>query len=214
MRVLFGGEFADEVCGSAFTVPDWARHTSLVRLLMDSQIALKDPRAIARWARYRFALLRGREPLPFPRELLEMDLVRNKPLDLFHPAVREEYLTWWERKRKELREDTDPWRHLAMESATLDPFVPMNWEACSALGIRRSFPFFNREVLELAYECHPAELYGPGTKKLLRAALHNDVPSRNLYRQDKGRRDEAGVKSMQSLQEPLPDEPLPQELEG
>jgi hypothetical protein len=90
----------------------------------------------------------------------------------------------------------------------------MNWEACSTLGIRRSFPFFNREVLELAYECHPAELYGPGTKKLLRAALHNDVPSRNLYRQDKGRRDDAVVKSMQSLQEPMPDESLPEELEG
>ncbi len=214
VRVLFGGEFADVVCGSVFTVPDWARHTSLVRLLMNPRIALKDPRAIARWARYRFALLRGREPLPFPRELLEIDLVRNKPLELFHPAVREEYLTWWERKRKELREDTAPLRHLAIRSATQDAFISMNWEACSTLGIRRSFPFFNREVLELAYECHPAELYGPGTKKLLRAALHNDVPSRNLYRQDKGRRDDAVVKSMQSLQEPMPDESLPEELEG
>ncbi len=214
VRVLFGGEFADEVCGSVFTIPDWARQTSLVRLLMDSQMALKHPRTIARWARCRLALLRGRSPLPFPRELLETDLVRRKPMDLFHPAGREEDLTWWERKRKELRGDADPWRHLAMESATLDPFVPMNWEACSALGIRRSFPFFNREVLELAYECHPAELYGPDTKKLLRAAVHNDVPSRNLYRQDKGRRDDALVKSMQSLQEPMPDEALPEELEG
>jgi hypothetical protein len=141
-----------------------------------------------------------------------MELATKKPLDLFHPAVREEYLTWWEGKRKALRQDQDPWRHLAMHSATLDPFVPMNWEACSALGIRRSFPFFNREVLELAYECHPTELYGPGTKKLLRAALHNDVPSRNLYRQDKGRRDDAAFKSMLALQEPPPEEPLPEEL--
>jgi asparagine synthetase B (glutamine-hydrolysing) len=73
VRVLFGGEFADEVCGSKFTIPDWARHTSPFRLLLDP-----------------------------------------------------------------------------IESATLDPFVPMNWEACSALGIRRSLPFFNREVFELA----------------------------------------------------------------
>ena len=216
VRVLFGGEFADAVCGSVFTVPDWARQTSPIRLLTDGQMALKNPRAIARWARVRFAMLRGREPLPFPRELLEMDRVSNKPLGLFHSAVREEYLTWWDGKRKELREDTDPWRHLAMRSATLDPFVSMNWEACSALGIRRSFPFFNREVLELAFECHPAELYGPdpGAKKLLRAALHDDVPSRNLYRQDKGRRDKAARELMQALQGPLPDQPLPEELEG
>lgn len=214
VRVLFGGEFADVVCGSVFTVPDWARYTSVMQLLTDSQIALKNPRAIARWMRYRYAMLRGHEPLPFPRELLEMDIVRRKPLDLFHHAVREEYLAWWERKRKELREDTAPLRHLAIHSATQDAFVPMNWEVCSALGIRRSFPFFNREALELAFECHPAELYGSGTKKLLRAALHDDVPSRNLYRTDKGRRDDALAKSMLSLQEPLPDEPLPQELEG
>lgn len=213
VRVLVGGEFADAVCGSVFTVPDWARQTSPLRLLTDGQMALKNPRAIARWARYRFALLRGREPLPFPRELLEMDLVRKKPLDVFHPAVREEYLAWWERKRKELREDTDPWRHLAMESATQDAFIPMNWEACSALGIRRSFPFFNREVLELAFECHPAELYGPdpGAKKLLRAALHDDVPHHNLYRADKSSRDEDARARHAAVQGPPPN-PLPQEL--
>jgi len=52
--------------------------------------------------------------------------------------------------------------------------------------VRRSFPFFNREVLELALECHPVELVGPGTKKPLRAALGGDVPARNLERPDKG----------------------------
>ena len=90
----------------------------------------------------------------------------------------------------------------------------MNWEVCSALGIRRSLPFFNREALELAFECHPTELYGPGTKKLLRAALRDDVPAKNLLRPDKGRRDDALVKSMLSLQEQMPNETLPQELEG
>jgi hypothetical protein len=214
VRVLFGGEFADVVCGSVFTVPDWAEQTPLSRLIMDFRALAGQPRTVARWARHRLASLRGREPLPFPRELLEMDLTTKKPLDFFHPVVREEYLTWWARKRKELREDTAPLRHLAIRSVTQDAFIPMNWEVCSALGIRRSFPFFNREALELAFECHPTELYGPGTKKLLRAALHNDVPSRNLYRQDKGRMDKAVVKSIQSLQEPLPDEPLPEELAG
>src|SRR4029077_308797 len=76
-------------------------------------------------------------------------------------------------------------RYLALQ-AEKDGFVTMNWEAASALGVRRSFPFFYREVLELAFECHPSELVGPGTKKLLRAALAGDVPSRNLNRADKG----------------------------
>ena len=215
VRVLFGGEFADEVCGSKFTVPDWGRQTSLFRLLTDGEWLRKNPRGLGRWARYRLAMLRGREPLPFPRELLEENLATNEPLDLFHPAVREEYLAWWERRRRELREDRSPWRHLAMHSATLDPFVPMNWEACSALAVRRSFPFFNREVLELAFECHPAELYGPdpGAKKLLRAALHDDVPHHNLYRADKSSRDENARELMDTVQGPPPVAPLPEEME-
>ncbi len=63
----------------------------------------------------------------------------------------------------------------------------MHWEMTSALGVRRCFPFVTREVLELAFECHPAELVGPGTKRLLRSALANDVPRFNLERPDKGR---------------------------
>ena len=212
VRVIFGGECADEVCGSSFTVPDWTRDTSLLQLLMDPQIALRNPRVLVRWARNRLALWRGRGPVPFPRELLEMDMFREKRLEFFHPAVRAEYVAYWERKKKEQREETGPWRYLAMHLATHNGFVPMNWEACSALGIRRSFPFFNREALELMYECHPTELYGPGTKKLLRAALHDDVPTRNLYRQDKRGWGAGERKLLQSLQEPMPCESLPEEL--
>lgn len=216
VRVLFGGEFADEVCGSVFTVPDWARHTSPARLLLDAPILLRRPRAtLGRWAKYYYwTSLRGQEWLVFPRDLLELDRVGQKPLEAFDPAVRAEYLAWWDGKRVELRQDRDPWRYLALNSATMDPFVPMNWEVCSALGVRRSFPFFNREVFELAFECHPAELYGPDTKKLLRAALHNDVPTQNLYREDKGRRDDILVQAIQSRQEAMPAEPLPEETAG
>lgn len=213
VRVLFGGEFADKMCGSAFTVPDWARQTSLIRLLVDSQMALKNPRIVARWARQRLASLRGHQALPFPQELLQMDLTTKKPLDFFHPGVQEEYRSWWEARRREFIADADPWRYLALESTALDGFVPMNWEACSALGIRRSSPFFNREVLELAFECHPTELYGPGTKKLLRNALHADVPERNLQRPDKGgwgRHDQ----SAHRVGGPLPEGVLPEELAG
>jgi hypothetical protein len=47
-------------------------------------------------------------------------------------------------------------------------------------------PFFNREVLELAFQCHPRELLGPDHKQLLRAALRDDVPARTLLRPDGG----------------------------
>jgi hypothetical protein len=212
VRVMFGGEFADQVCGSHFTLPDWARQTSLLRLVTNPEIAFKNPRLIGRWGRKRLATWRGRDELPFPRDLLEPDDNQEQALGLFHETVRQEYLEWWKKKRDELRADTGPWRHLAMDSGEHDGFVAMNWEACSALGVRRSFPFFNREVLELAYECHPAELYGPGTKRLLRAALDDDVPARNLYRADKGGWGARLGKLWQSRQEPMPEESLPHEL--
>ena len=66
-------------------------------------------------------------------------------------------------------------------------FLGMHWEVTSSLGVRRSFPFVTRELLELGFECHPSELVGPGTKRLLRAALAGDVPAINLERPDKGR---------------------------
>lgn len=213
VRVLFGGEFADEVCGSVFTVPDWAEQTPLWRLMLDFKPQAGHLRAAARWARHRLASFRGRPALPFPQELLQTDLTTKKPLDFFHPGVQEEYRSWWGERRLEFLADPDPWRYLALESMGLDGFVPMNWEVCSALGIRRSLPFFNREALELAFECHPAELYGPGTKKLLRAALRDDVPERNLQRPDKGgwgRHEQSAPRQGGAM----PDEPLPQELEG
>ncbi|MBI2865663.1 MAG: hypothetical protein HYX94_14035 [Chloroflexi bacterium] len=214
VRVLFGGEFADEVCGSIFTLPDWAEHLSASRMLPDPGLWLRHPRRLEWWATHRLAARRGQEALPVLRDLLQMDLATRKPLVFFHPTVQEEYLNWWEQKRKELRADPGPWRHLSLRASTTDAFVPMNWEACSALGIRRSLPFFNREVLELAFACHPAELYGPGTKKLLRTAVSGDVPPRNLYRADKGGWGAFLTRSRESVQEPLPQEPLPVELEA
>ncbi len=213
VRVLFGGESADEVCGSAFTVADWGRDTSLLQLLFDPSLALKNPRLIVRWSRLRLSSWRGREMFPIPEELLEMDIKGEERLEFFHPEVQAQYLAWWKRKRNEWRHDTGPWRYLSMHLAVHDGYVPMNWEACSALGIRRSLPFFNREALELMFECHPTELYGPGTKKLLRAALHDDVPSKNLYREDKGGWGIGERKLNSSWQEPTPYPSLPEELE-
>ena len=202
------------MCGSVFTVPDWARQTSLLRLLTGGGWLRKNPLGLARWAHARLALLRGQDPMTFPRDLLAEDRLTHQPLHFFHPDVVAEYQTWWDEKRRALHADRGPWRYLELHSRSFDGYVPMNWEACSALGIRRSLPFHTREVFELAFECHPAELYGPdpGAKKLLRAALHNDVPHHNLYRADKGRKDEAARKLMESVDGPMP-EPLPDEIE-
>jgi len=213
VRVLVGGESADAMCGSKFTLPDWARQTSLFRLLTDGGWLRKDPRGLARWARFRLALLRGRDPMTFPRELLAEDATNDRPLHFFHPDVIAEYREWWDGQRRGLHADHDPWRYLELHTRSFDGFVPMNWEVCSALGVRRSLPFHTREVLELAFACHPAELYGPdpGAKRLLRAALHNDVPHHNLYRADKSSRDEDARARHAAVQGPPPN-PLPQEL--
>lgn len=175
VRVLFGGEFADEVCGSGFTIPDWAFGTSLARLVADVQRLPFGRRDVLRWARHRVLGITGRPRLPFPSRL-----------GAFVKAeVGEEYRAWVAARRRAAGTEPPIRRYLALQ-AEKDGFVAMNWEAASVLGVRRSFPFFNREMLELAFECHPCELVGPGPKKLLRAALANDVPPHNLHRPDKG----------------------------
>ena len=215
LRVLFGGEYADNVVGSVFNFPDWARQTSLLRLLLEPQVTLRHPRAtLLRWAKLRWDALRGDDWLIFPRELLEMNLKSKAPLDIFHPDVRAEYLAWWDKQKQTLQRDRGPWRLLALESAAMAPFAPMNWEACSALGVRRSLPFYTREIFELTFACHPAELVGPETKKLLRAALKNDVPARNLNRLDKGGWGRFDPERLAPPPEALPAEPLPDEMLG
>jgi hypothetical protein len=99
--------------------------------------------------------------------------------------LRKQYRAWIAARRRAAADEPAARLDLALR-AEVDGFVAMNWEAASALRVRRSFPFFHREVLELAFECHPSELVGPGTKKLLRVALRADVPEENLLRADKG----------------------------
>jgi hypothetical protein len=62
----------------------------------------------------------------------------------------------------------------------------MNWEATTELGIRRSIPFFTREMLELAFECHPSELFETGRRGLARRGLADDVPRSTLFMDDRG----------------------------
>lgn len=175
VRVLFGGEFADEVCGSRFTIPDWALSTSFPRLVASVGRLPHGRRDVLSWAKHRLLGITHRPKLPFPSALGAF----------VKTDVAEEYRAWAAARRHAAAAEPPIKRYLVLQ-AEKDGFVAMNWEAASALGVRRSFPFFTREALELAFACHPSELVGPGTKKLLRAALAHDVPPRNLHRADKG----------------------------
>jgi asparagine synthetase B (glutamine-hydrolysing) len=176
IRVLFGGEAADEMCGSALNLTDWLDHTSLRQLIAGGPRGLPFGRRTAlRWLKRRSQRLARRIDLPYPEQL--------RPF--VRPEVQEEYSEWRARRRAAAQADRRPLLGLALW-AEHDGWVAMNWEATSALGIRRSLPFYTREVHELSFSCHPRELIGPSTKKLLRAALNDDVPHVNLYRPDKG----------------------------
>lgn len=197
VRVLVGGEYADEVVGTLANLADWASHTTLRGLLLGGPGSWPTGAKgdLLRWAKRRVLHVLRRPELPFPSELPE----------LVRPELRDEYAEWLERRRKTAARDDRPLRQLALRGEH-DGFVAMNWEAASALGVRRSLPFFNREVLELAFCCHPSEQLGPGTKKILRAALRDDVPEKNLKRQDKAhgpRPPEATIEWNRELDEQL-----------
>jgi asparagine synthetase B (glutamine-hydrolysing) len=177
VRVLFGGEWADEMCGSHFTMADWKQQVALGRLIGQwlcgrMPVGPLDP---LRVIKHRLKAAAGRYASPFV------------PMpDLFADQVRAEYQDWIDRRLKVMQSDPRPWKFLSEHLRQSDGYIAMNWEATTALGIRRSLPFVNREMFELTYSCRGEELLGPKTKKLLRRALRDNVPRDNLYRSDKG----------------------------
>ena len=174
VRVLVCGMFADEVCGHVQRWTDWANYTSLWSL-MTGATAPYGQRSYYRWARRRVSRALGRYRLFYPKELPSW-----APLE-----VKTEYDEWRTNLRASRAKDRRPLPGLA-DRMMADGFVAMNWEGTAPLGVRRVLPFFNREVLELAFQCHPRELLGPGPKVLLREAVREDVPARNLMRPDRG----------------------------
>lgn len=175
IRVLFGGEFADEIVGSRhLTLPDWLSATSAWSLMASAGRWPNGPRDGLRWLSSRWREWHARPSLPLRPELPEF--IRRK--------VREEYAEWRQTLLREQAGRLHSRRYLELRSRD-DGFLGMNWEACSTLGVRRFFPMFSREILELAFRCHPRELVGPGDKRLLRRALRDIVPARYLSRKGK-----------------------------
>jgi asparagine synthetase B (glutamine-hydrolysing) len=175
VRVLMCGLFADEVCGAYQRMADWLHHTSLRSLLGGA------PLPFGRWDYVRWVRRRARGALGRPPRRSH-----NAPRlpGWARPEIEAEYQDWlrargaaWGRGRRPLAKLAD--------LVEADGWVAMNWEGTAPLGIRRSLPFFNREMLEFAFRCHPSELLGPGTKLILREALRDDVPARHLLRADK-----------------------------
>jgi asparagine synthetase B (glutamine-hydrolysing) len=175
VRVLVGGEFADQVCGHWHRITDWVRNTSLATLLGHPRKLPFGPRDYVRWVRRKGLDLIQRPMLPSVEQLPAWA----------PPAVHAEYRQWRSERRAAVAADRRPLKELAEEART-DAWVAMNWEGAGSQGVRRSYPFFNREILELAFSCHPSELLGPGTKRLLREAIGKDVPARYMSRSDKG----------------------------
>lgn len=175
VNVMFGGEFADEVCGSSFSLPDWCAATPFTELLTSFRRWPKGWTTLPRWFKVKVKYLLDRPYLLFADRLPEW----------CQPQIKAEF--------DEYRRDLVRWvnflpeihRNLYVHHMTID-FAPMNWEVCSRFNIRRCIPFHTRRVMELAIRCHPAELVGPDTKRLLRGALVHDVPHDNLFRVDKG----------------------------
>ncbi len=176
VRVLFGGEGADDVCGDWSRYGDWLRHTNALALTRTAPKNLPyGSRDVLRWMKQRALRAIGRPLRPGPPELDRWA----------HPEVEAEFRDWLIRRENALRSDRRPLLDLAV-LVEADGWVPMNWEGTSPLGVRRSLPFFERGVLELAFQCHPSELLGPGPKRLLKIALKDDVPARNLFRAHSG----------------------------
>ncbi len=173
-RTLFGGEWADDVCGGRAVHQDWLRHQSFLRTCPPWGWAVgpKDP---ARWLRNRARLVRRKPVLPFSQRL--RSLVR--------PELQAEFAELRRAQLDAYLRDEEPWA-FTRQRLQHDGFLAMNWEACSAIGVKRVMPFAAREVMDWLFSTHPSDHMGPGDKRLLRKALEGDVPALNLQRRDKG----------------------------
>lgn len=173
LSTLCGGEFCDELFGSQLTLADWAHCTRWSDLLV--QGGPLRGRGLRYWGEHRLRRWLSRPKLMFPSMLPSF----------ISPAVREIHRELFDQERRLVSHDPRPRVYLAKTIEASAPVIHINWEVTSRLGIRRVFPFYSRELVELAFECHPAEGTVPGTKKLLRTALEGMVPARNLLRPEK-----------------------------
>ncbi|MCL4752382.1 MAG: hypothetical protein KJ015_19625 [Myxococcales bacterium] len=172
IRVVLGGDFADDLFGGPQLLPAWAAHAPAGSLLLRDRLPV-GRRDWARWAKHRARKWTGNPQLALPPPLSAV----------FAPAVRLEHAEWAEATKGRLVSDERPFHHLAALLAQRD-WVVTAWEASAAVGVHRALPFLSREAIELAAVLHPVEHFGPGTKKALRAAA-GEIPPKFLERHEK-----------------------------
>jgi asparagine synthetase B (glutamine-hydrolysing) len=176
IRVMVGGEFGDDICGDWMRFTDWARYTSPMALVRNlKSLPFGDRRTPLLWLQRHLLDLIGRPRSALPARL---DSWVHPELEAQYRARRRKILRFRARHRRPLGELQD--------RLELDAWVAMNWEATTELGIRRSIPFFAREMIELAFECSPSELFETGRRGLARRALAADVPHHTLFTDDRG----------------------------
>ena len=171
--VAYGGEFADELFGGGdIRRTDWAAHLTPRRMLLELLRVPGTWRDLRHWRTVRHVLPTTTYPLP-----------RRLPRTV-HTELQAEYAEWLDRWQRRFPPDAGAGLDRAM---TQDGSLGMNWEVCSALGVRRAFPFLSRELLELAHACHPLELMRAGRSKRLIQQASSDLPAvPGLARRDKG----------------------------
>lgn len=173
VKVFIAGEWADDLLGGPQRLPDWAAQVPLTGLVTRSLPT--GPRDVGRVLKHRALRWLGHPMLGLPAPLPA----------LFAPSVREEHADWVADERRRLLAKPEPLQHFAALVSKAD-WIALHWETLSELGVRRAWPFWHRELIELCASVHPSELFGPGTKLPLRTACRGLVPDRNLDRPDKG----------------------------
>ncbi len=147
---IISGYLADECFGTC-RVAEWINSTSPCELPAMLRNQEQERPLLRRWLGRK---LRGR------RHHLMLDT--SLP-EFMHPELRREYAALIEDERRAERER--PGFCLTQALKYLD-FVGVYAEAAKAMGAQAVIPFSSREVIELAFQTHPAELFDKGMAKM------------------------------------------------
>jgi asparagine synthetase B (glutamine-hydrolysing) len=178
--VFSGGEMADDFFGGPQHVAyDWTSAADLPALWR----AFRAPsRPISRRV---LMSLAKRQVIPSPvRPALSVDYF-SVASALFAPNLRAEFAEWKQRAEATYFTGEQPYGGARVALFEMDGWLLQNWEVCSALGIRRSTPFVEQQIVELACSLHPTDHAMP-PKQVLRLAFQGQVPALNLLRSGKG----------------------------
>lgn len=172
---MLTGMFADEVTGSTRLLADWLGSTGAWAVLKSWRNVPVGRRVSLYWWTHRVRRRLGRPKEAWPTQL--PPFVRSD--------VEREYQAWRRARRRRLATDDRP---LPMLFALMERngWLMDFWEAATLRDAKPVTAFYTRDVLELAFRCHPREQFDSRSKKLLRTGLARDVPPRSLQRPDKG----------------------------